>query len=49
MNMTDYELYKKYNTLGKYSKMKISNFCGYRHEALGPPRPFVSNFARKKN
>ena len=29
--------------------MKISNFCGYRHEALGPPQPpFVSNFVGKK-
>ena len=33
--------------LGKYSKIRISKFCGYRHKALGPP-PFVSNFARKK-
>ena len=29
--------------------MKKSKFCGYRHEALGPPPPpFVSNFAEKK-
>ena len=34
---------------GKYSKIKKSKFCGYRHEALGPPPPpFVSNFAEKK-
>ena len=25
--------------LGKYSKMKISNFCGYRHEMLFHNRP----------
>ena len=34
--------------LWKYSKMRTSKFCGYRHEALGPPPPFVSNFAEKK-
>ena len=36
--------------IGKYSKIKISKFCGYRHEALGPPPhpPFVSNFAEEK-
>ena len=39
----------KLTGLGKYSKIKISKFCGYRHEALGPPLPpFVSNFAEKK-
>ena len=47
MNMTDYELYKKYNTLGKYSKMKISNICGYRHEALGPPSALCVQFCEK--
>ena len=39
---------KTYLTLGKYSKIKIGNFCVHRHEALGPPPPFVSNFAQKK-
>ena len=28
--------------------MKIGIFCILGHEALGPPPPFVSNFARKK-
>ena len=30
--------------LGKYSKIKISKFCGYRHEALGPPHPLHVQF-----
>ena len=34
--------------LGKYSKIKISNFCGYRHEALGPPPPLRVQFCGKK-
>ena len=33
---------------GKYSKIKISKFCGYRHEALGPPFPLRVHFCENK-
>ena len=51
MNMTDYELYIKYNTLGKYSKMKTRKFCDIRQPSdppPGPPPPSCPILQRKK-